>query len=235
MDRFAQIAEGRERWNAGRSIPRHYHDGAYVAIVLSGGYEECGSHGRFRVTAGEVLLHHAFDAHLNRFHGIGAKILNLAASMTDRKSAIGRVDDPDAIVRAAECDPSAAHAELRRQFRETTSAPDDWPDLLAHDLLNVSRCRLKHWAEQHGLAAETVSRGFTRVFGVTPAFFRREAQARRAFALIAGTGAPLASVAAATGFSDQPHMCRAVRALTGASPSAWRRSIPFKTAGTSVH
>jgi AraC-like DNA-binding protein len=224
-----QIRNGRQYWSADHRIPRHRHDRPYAALVLSGTYEECGSRGRFRVGPGDVLLHHAFDAHLDRFQKQGAQILNLIADGLPTDFSIGRVGDPDAIVRVAERDPIDAGAQLRAQLREARAAPQDWPDVLATDLLRDPDCRLQVWARKHGLAAETISRGFGKVFEVTPASFRAEVRARSALALITGSDQSLACIAAATGFADQAHMSRATRALTGSSPSRWRRSNPFKT------
>src|SRR5690242_9852379 len=226
---FAQISNGREDWERGARIPRHRHDRAYAAIVLSGSYEECGSRGRFRVSAGEVLLHGAFDAHRNCFHSTGAQILNLEISELSMSAGIGRVEDPDAISRAAERDPAEASAQLQSQFRESQAATYDWQDTLARDLLADPGRRLDEWAREHKLSPETVSRGFGKVFDVTPVAFRLEARARRAFTMITTIDASLASIAAMTGFADQAHMSRAVHALTGASPGHWRRSIAFKT------
>jgi AraC-like DNA-binding protein len=200
-----------------------------MAVVLSGTYEECGSRGRFRAGPGDVLLHRAFDAHLDRFHNRGAQILNLVAGTLPANFSIGRIGDPDVIARVAERDPIEAGAQLHAQLCEAPGALQDWPDLLATDLLRDPGCRLEIWASKHGLAAETISRGFGKVFGVTPASFRAEVRARCAFALITGSQQPLACIAAATGFADQAHMSRATRALTGLPPSWWRRSNPFKT------
>ena len=50
----------------GAVLPRHRHDAPYAAVVLEGGYEEAGDGGRFRVRAGDVLIHGAFSAHLDR-------------------------------------------------------------------------------------------------------------------------------------------------------------------------
>jgi AraC-like DNA-binding protein len=159
-----------------------------------------------------------------------AQILNLLVARRSVDFNVGRVGDPDAIARTAECDTRAAEIQLRSQLGEVKTTADDWIDLLALDLLNDPEHRLEDWAARHDLAFETLSRGFGKVFGVTPAAFRGEARARRALATIADGSTPLAAVAAETGFADQSHMSRAVRALTGSPPNAWRRSNSFKTA-----
>ncbi|HEU4731148.1 MAG TPA: helix-turn-helix domain-containing protein [Kofleriaceae bacterium] len=53
----------------------------------------------------------------------------------------------------------------------------------------------------------------------------RRAQGAGRWLAIVRTRDSLAAIAAATGFADQAHMTRSVRALTGASPSAWRRDL----------
>ncbi len=228
MSGFARIANGREKWGAGSSVLRHRHDQAYAAIVLSGGYEESGSRGRFRVRPGDVLVHRAFDAHLNYFPGKGAQILNIVLA-DPLPFALGHLTDSDAIVRLAERDPVAASLQLGGQLRETGRAAEDWPDILAADLMEQPNTRLDVWARRHGLSPETVSRGFRKLFGQTPAAFRSEVRAQRAFALLVGSAMTLAGIAAQAGFADQAHMTRAMKALTGAPPRFWRlRSIPFK-------
>jgi AraC-like DNA-binding protein len=229
---IADVMTGRERWSADTRIPRHAHDTAYAAIVIAGSYEECGSRGRFDVGPGYVLLHSAFDAHLDRFSCAGAEILNIALpGHYDIGYGLGFVVDADAIARVAERDARSAAAFLREKVVQLKNGPRDWPDLLADDLLNDPDCRLGAWAERHGLALETISRGFGKVFDMTPAAFRAEARARNALRRIMHDRAPLADIAAATGFADQPHMSRAVKALTGATPRAWRStSNSFKTA-----
>jgi AraC-like DNA-binding protein len=227
MAAFAPIVGGRERWSAGTRIPRHRHAQAYAAVVLSGGYEECGSQGRFRVRAGDVLLHGAFDAHLDRFD-TAAAVLNLPLDGAAFACTAARVRDPDAVARLAERDSAAAAASLLAQLRPAAREPDGWPDRLASDLRDDPGLRLDAWAEEHGLAPATVSRGFARVFGVSPCVFRAEARVRRALAAIGGTALPLAGVAASHGFADQAHMTRAVCALTGLSPRRLR-SNGFKT------
>jgi AraC-like DNA-binding protein len=231
MNVFSRIAHGREEWHPNALAPRHRHEQAYAAVVLAGSYEECGSHGRFRVGPGDVLLHARFDSHLDRFGHKGARILNLVdAGWYFRASNVARVANADAIARTAETDPISASLELREQLVETTRSPGDWPDMLAAELICNPQLAIGEWAVTHGLASETVSRGFRRVFGLSPASFRAEARTRRALAGIIGSAESLASVAVLSGFADQAHMSRATRALTGQAPAYWRHgSNPFKT------
>jgi AraC-like DNA-binding protein len=75
-----------------------------------------------------------------------------------------------------------------------------------------------------------VSRGFAKVYGTTAASFRAEIRSRFALRQIIRTGVSLVEIAAYVGFADQAHMTRAVRALTGATPTYWRsKSNSFKT------
>jgi AraC-like DNA-binding protein len=228
MRGLTSIAQGSETWNAHCSIPRHRHEWAYAAVVLSGGYEESGSFGRYRVRSGHVLLHRAFDAHVDRFESSGARILNLLLNEPPAFG-LGVVADPDTIARVAEKDLPAAVDALRETMTSIEPQPADWPDLLAYDLLDDPQLRLETWAERHGMAAATLSRGFRAIFATSPAAFRAESRAQSALALITAGGSSLAEIAAVAGFADQPHMTRAVRALTGRPPGDWLRSNRFKT------
>ena len=208
-------------------LPRHRHAEGYVAVVLAGAYEEAGDAGRRRLRAGDVVAHSAFEAHLNRTPGAGAVELNLPLRGVELNG-FGRADDIDSLARLAARDPVEAAAALVEAFHPVTAATIDWPDMLAAALIRDAVPRLGDWAASMGLSAEHVSRGFARVFGVTPQRYRLEARARAALADLAGA-ASLAAVAAQHGFADQAHMTRSVRAVTGLPPGAWRRSNPFKT------
>jgi len=70
--------------------------------------------------------------------------------------------------------------------------------------------------------SETVSRGFTRAYGIGPAAFARELGCRAAWLQIARTRRSFATIAAETGFADQAHMTRAMQRGQRRTPSAWR-------------
>lgn len=211
------------------AIPRHIHAAPYAAVVLAGGYEEAGERGRWRVEAGDVLVHAAFSAHWNpapnRAQAGRAMVLNLPLAAAPA-FAVARIADPDALARLAERDPRAARALLAESWTPGRPARDDAPDLMAAALSDASDLAVEAWARDHGIARETAFRWFRQAYGVAPSRYRVEARARRAWGLITGTAAPLADIAAETGFADQAHMTRDVKALTGRPPGAWRSNPP---------
>jgi AraC-like DNA-binding protein len=108
--------------------------------------------------------------------------------------------------------------------------PEDLVTVEGASLIVEHGLHLDAWASDHGLAAETLSRGFSKLFGLTPANFRAEARTLRAFDRIISSTTSLCEISALARFADQSHMSRAIKTLTGVSPGHWRASISFKTA-----
>jgi AraC-like DNA-binding protein len=213
------------------ALGRHGHEKAYAALVLSGGYEEAGDHGRFRVRAGDVIFHEQFEAHLDRFSETGAVVLNLGLPVgCSYTPGIWRAVDPDSVARVAERSCRDALDLLFSVAISRTLQPADWPDELAAALMLNPSLKLSLWGETNGIPPWAVSRGFGLVFGVSPEAFRARIRARRALKSIQNTQASLASIAAELGFADQSHMTRSVKRLTGIAPQAWRSAANgFKT------
>lgn len=211
----------RSRLVPGETIARHIHDEAYAAVVLDGGYEEAGERGRWRVRAGDVLLHGRFSGHWNRRPG-KALVLNLPLPGDWAGAAMARARDPDLLARLAEHDPLEAAAALLETLTPGAPALADPSDRLAQALSGDDAPSVEAWARDQGVARETAFRWFRDAYGVGPARFRVEARARRAWRAIVEGGSPLADIAAEAGFADQAHMSRDVKALTGRSPGAWR-------------
>jgi AraC-like DNA-binding protein len=212
------------------SADRHIHDRPYASIVLSGGYEEAGDHGRFRVSAGDVIFHERFEAHLDRFSAGGAMVLNLDLRVDCTVlPGLAKVADVDGLVRIAEADQNEALNLLLADATHCNARAFDWEDELCCALLDDGSLQLTEWAELHGLSPWTVSRGFRRVFAVTPESFRARARARRAWRRIYDTEDPLTEIALEVGFADQSYMTHGIRQLTGMTPAKWRPANGFKT------
>jgi AraC-like DNA-binding protein len=202
-------------------LPRHRHAEGYVALVLTGGYVEAGDRGRFHVAAGDAVIHGPYESHQNRFSQGGATVINLP--LADKFLAtVGCVDDPDSVVRLAERDPRHAAHLLATMFRPLARHAEDWPDLLAASLASSADISLTAWADFFGIAPQSLSRGFRRVYGVSPKTYRADQRTLRAVRALPQWCGTLAQFAAEMGFADQSHMIRSVRTLTGRPPNRIR-------------
>jgi transcriptional regulator GlxA family with amidase domain len=89
---------------------------------------------------------------------------------------------------------------------------------------NLTRTmRLEELAEQVSLSASYFCRAFKETFGETPHEHIIRQRLLRAQEMMLDTAMPLAQIALACGFADQPHFCKIFRRVTGETPAAWRR------------
>lgn len=206
----------------GRTFERHHHLGAYAALLVSGSCHESGDRGRYTAVAGDVLVHCAFDGHVDQIGARGATFINIRLS-NPLPSPFGRVIDLDGLIRTIERDPSRAEETLRNQFIPASLRLNDWPDLLASILATDQSTRLDIWAEEKGLHPGSLSRGFTLAYGISPRRYRLEQMAAKAARQVLGSAASLATLATDCGFADQAHMTRSFVALFGVTPAKLRR------------
>jgi AraC family transcriptional regulator len=67
------------------------------------------------------------------------------------------------------------------------------------------------------------SRAFKRTFGVSPHLYILRRRIEKACHLMLMSDDSLSDIALACGMSDQPHLCKIFRQMTGRTPAAWRR------------
>jgi AraC-like DNA-binding protein len=217
----------RPQWITGvRDTPRHRHLEAYATVVLDGAYEQFAYAGCLRVGPGEVLVQPTLDCHADRMLSGCARLLRLPWPRDEGLGGVFRPAGLDLVVRTAARDVAEASAllvELLRNENPIAPLQESCADALAAALRRDPRLPIGRWAEANGLAPETAARGFLRRYGTTPVRFRGEFRARQPWLRATGTSETLAAIAADLGFSDQAHMSRAVRAITGAPPQAWRK------------
>lgn len=224
---FRSIVAGLDCIRENLTVPRHRHLRAYATIVVSGIFEESGYSGRVRAAAGDVLIHPDLDAHANHRVTSTVKLIRLPWRDRDGIGVRRHLDGLDELVRVAEKDVHEASARLVAALAgELPDCPgnrNDWPDLLAADLAHDPSLALGRWADHHGLARASVSRGFAKAYGIAPEVFRAELKTKAAWLRITRESEGFGAIAADAGFADQAHMSRWVRRLTGATPMSWRR------------
>lgn len=210
-------------------LPWHHHRHAYAAIVIEGGYEEAGESGRLRVEAGDVIIHAPFSGHRNRIARSGARVMNVALTPQAGLSLTnGRVADPITLMDRLVEMPAAA-SDILAESLHAFEPERDLPDMLATALVDDPSLSITQWARCNGVPERTLRRQFALAYGISAKQFRARAKARSAWKRILISSRPLAEVALDTGFADQAHMSRSVRAMTGLTPYDWRLAATFKT------
>jgi AraC family transcriptional regulator len=96
---------------------------------------------------------------------------------------------------------------------------------IAGPVLVAGLCALVQLSEAH------FSRAFRRTFGKSPHAFLIRRRVELAAQYMLQTEAPLSDIALECGFTDQPHLCKHFRHLTGHTPAAWRRAHSGEDAG----
>ncbi|MDR0184143.1 AraC family transcriptional regulator [Lysobacter arvi] len=203
----------------------HRHAGAYAALVIDGNHVEASADGPVECRPGTLVLHPRWHAHGNRFGRLGAKVANL--DLDD-----GLAGDALRVLHVHDAKEAlAVFARAPHRLRELIAAcsPAPTPTLQpwqhaflrelddgGHDIAALARLA--------GVSLAHASRTFVKSHGMPPQLLRRELRCRRALRLLAA-GMPLADIASASGFADQAHLTRVLRAATGAPPSRLRRQI----------
>jgi hypothetical protein len=160
-----------ERLPRDYNCPRHQHLDAYVTIVLEGSFEQAGYFGRIVVGPGDILLQPTLDCHTDRMLSAGLRLLRFPWDWDNSFGGVFRSASAEHILSAAARDPVEAAHLLKSLFRDETpvEAPaGDWEDLLFARIKIDSTIRIERFAKEVQLSRETVYRGFSRVYGVSP-------------------------------------------------------------------
>jgi AraC family transcriptional regulator len=218
--------------------PNHEHAHAQVSFLLLGGFEESAGRQSIGLSCRAAAAKPAGARHAASFGRWGATMLSLeldeAASRQYvsvhepcRWSPLGGEDailirhvlasgpkDQDCFwdltaIPGGELLPLKKPPPWLRQAREQIG---DAPDQA--DLASVARTA--------GVHRVHLSRAFRACFGLTPSLFRSRCMAARAVSMMLDGKAPLASIAAASGFADQSHMTRTIALETGFPPARLR-------------
>jgi AraC-like DNA-binding protein len=100
------------------------------------------------------------------------------------------------------------------------------------ELLPVARYIEKHFAEQismtemaemAGHSSTHFNRRFRQLLRVTPTDYLRSVRVQAAQSLLTTTSRSLAEIAINVGYTDQSHLTRRFREVTGMTPAAWRK------------
>jgi AraC family transcriptional regulator len=149
-------------------------------------------------------------------------LLDAAVCQLDHEPAVHRTILKAASLLRRQIDPEVPQAAPGRrgglrpwQARKVRAYIDSH---VAGPVLVADLCALVQLSEAH------FSRAFRRTFGRSPHAFLIRHRVELAAQQMLQTDAPLSDIALQCGFTDQPHLCKHFRQITGDTPAAWRRA-----------
>ena len=220
-------------------LPPHEHAGAYVCVVLSGGFLETGRGAEAERRAGEVVVHPCGERHADSFGRDGALCLNLHLGEVDARP-MSRRAEPElasAVHQLAaqlakgpagdQLDIQALGAEIiGRLSRDDAAARADGGIERVLQALDEAPARdwsLADLARIAGRHPTHLARAFRGRTGLTLGAYRRRRRLTVLSLDLRLGRAPLSQLALDHGYADQAHMSREFRSFAGVSPAAWRR------------
>jgi AraC family transcriptional regulator len=230
------------------SLPVHDHAQAYFSLLLAGDYLESVGGKEWRYRPFDAGFHPARLPHRDSIGAAGARFLCLEVSAGSLAAADLRLSNAPTLL------PADVAVQLLRLHRplmlgilsaldcenavwelcgevsdEPRYAERRRPAWLSRSLELIEEefgkpLTVQEVARRSGIHPVHLSREFRRRFGESLGEYTNKVRVRHACALMMCDDESLAAVAAATGFTDQSHLCRVFKSLLGCTPSEFRRS-----------
>jgi len=220
----------------GERLEQHEHATPHLCLMLSGKYAQTSLNDEHVLRAGDLAIYPAGHRHSNAVGDCGAACLNLhvpdqfgpnefriarpgvqlrlQASELATAVAIGDPLDPLGV------DCLVAELLARDDPPERTSG---FPLQKFLDLLEEHPAsNLLQLSEYIGRHPTHLARAFRQATGLSIGAYRRRSRVRSLCVDLRTEDATLCELAVRHGYSDQAHMTREFKSLTGHSPGAWR-------------
>ena len=231
-------------------LRKHAHECGHICVVLDGGFVEREKHGWRDVGAGTVRVSGGashdidfspngatcfvmeFDAPIElppsaRFFENDLQLVHIArriGSTSERNQPADKVLVDDLTTEFL--------AQISRRLNGRSGSPPPWLERtrsLIHDTAGAAT--VESLAREAGVHRVHLARTFRDHYGVAVTRYARSVRVQSALSLLASSPLPLSRLAAESGYADQSHLTREIRAATGTTPGALRSMLhPFKTA-----
>ncbi|MBP6013845.1 MAG: helix-turn-helix transcriptional regulator [Alphaproteobacteria bacterium] len=203
----------------------HRHSDARLVLYVGGMMREDAFEGQARFARGDFVFRPAYFAHANVADADGSKYKRVPVSeIAVRRwvakhgwcASCGHVD-PDRLPHGDEI--LAASRPQPYVPLPPTTVMDRAAILLSDGAAPTAR----EVAARLNMEPYELTRRFTRMYGLSPSVYRRQACLQRAVRMLLERSAPLAQVATFAGYHDQSHLTVAFRRAFGLTPGAFAK------------
>jgi AraC-like DNA-binding protein len=235
------------RYDPFTDIHEHYHENAYLSLLINGDYREMNNRSEKDMAAGEVIFRPAGYNHANYFPAGGGSCLNIEFKPEALYEQLGKPVLPG----MATVYPAGAFEYLYKLLYAFVN--DLGPGLseeyifswlaaqadmkIPSRLLWLPKARaileteLEECHSITALAARVyvhpvyLARAFKERVGLTPGEYHLKMRLKRAMELLFRTSSSISAIAYSTGFTDAAHLIRSFRACYNVSPHKFRASL----------
>lgn len=225
-------------------IGEHYHENAYLSLLINGGYGEINKDTDNAVLPGEVLFRPAGYTHANHFREGGGKCLNIefkpeGLRELELKAALpgsvmlfkaGTFDYINRLLYSFMQDPTISLSEeyvlswLAEFCSDKIPVRLPWlpqvKDILENEF--ETHHTIKSIAARVFVHPIYLARAFKEREGMTIGEYQLKMRVRKAMNLIFTTAQPVTDIAFEAGFTDASHLVRAFRAYYHVTPHKFR-------------
>lgn len=226
-------------------IDKHYHDNAYVSILMNGHYVEKDSRHSYGIQEGDVLLRPAGYNHQNEFRQAGGKCFNIEFKSGWQEAFTTTVKLPDCFHHY----PAGAFPSLYKLLVnfKANGTEDLAFELISDWIFELNQVTVakgaQPWLEKvvdilenerdvfHSLDSLSgrvnvhpvyMARAFKERKGVTIGEYQLKAKLSRALFLLLHTDLPISDIAFRNGFYDDPHFVRSFKSVYKIAPQKFR-------------
>ena len=236
------------RYRGFEDIKKHYHDNAYLSLLMNGLYTERTGNTDVQLQAGQLIFRPVGYPHANHFHDSGGACFNIEF----RNGFHEYIPFSLQLPHKAHIYSTGAFPSLYKLLHYYRDALDEvlLQELLLLWLLEVSQAPLPQsstpWLLKvkrildhepdahhsiHSLAARVfvhpvyLARAFKAKTGLTPGEYQLQGRLQKALHLLLNTSLPVTEIAYTTGFFDPAHLVRSFKRRFGKSPGQFRQAL----------
>ena len=237
----------------GYSIGSHYHEWGCVSTLLEGRFEQRFPGKIVDCPPGTVLAKPPAERHVDRWFDGWSRHLIIEIDPTRHEelgptrsvaeevlhvdqvgaealawSALHEMREADSVsALAVEGIALQLLARVHRRVDQVESPRPAWLDTVT-DFLNdnfAESTSLSELAQIAGVHRDHLARVFSKTHGTSIGEYVRRRRVAAAAGLLAGSAERISTIALRTGFSDQSHLTRVFKRITGVTPGLYRRSV----------
>ncbi|MCW3466215.1 AraC family transcriptional regulator [Chitinophaga nivalis] len=230
-------------------IHEHYHENAYLSLLISGHYQEVHKHTDHILSPGEIIFRPAGYNHANHFQHTGGSCLNIEfkeeilqqqalKSLVPGSTTIYQAGTFEYLYKLLYCFINNIDSGLSEEYLFRWMATHDphqshLPVRLPW-LSKAIRILENEPEERHSitsLAARVyvhpvyLARAFKERTGLTPGEYQLKIRIQKAMALLFRTRLSVNEIACSTGFTDAAHFIRSFRLFYPATPHRFRSAL----------